>query len=705
MAGKSFIFRFAEVEVREREFSIVKAGEVLAVEPKAFRVLLVLLRGQGKLIEKEELLNAVWGDAAVTDNSLARSIALLRRLLGDEARTPRFIETVSTVGYRFICAVEVAEDVLPTPGADGQQAEGDAGAAPSALAAVVGGRSKRLRWMVLGSAAVLALACAGISYLSRPLPPPHVTRTTKLTFDGHPKWAGGTDGTRVFINSLSDLVIYEVGTEGGAMVKVPVAAPGDGPYVMDVSADGAHMLVGSGEENWKKLPMLWNVRIPDGSYSRLGNAWQAAYSPDGSSVAYLTAEGEIWLVRSDGTGAHKLASPGGGEQSLAWSPDGSRIRFDKENTLWEISPNGSNLHQLLIGWHSTGFLCCGRWTPEGNFFVFRSSPDLRDEGEQLWVLDERRGLFRRPSGTPIQLTSGPIAWDNPAPSKDGKRIFASGYTSLGELSRVDPRTAALRPFLGGISAFDLSFSSDGQFVTYISYPDVNLWRANRDGSSPMQLTSRPISPAAPRWSPDGSLILFVDRASGHEIAYIVPSEGGIPKRILPEDKGNEVDPNWSSDGREMVFCSSGPEDPRSALSIFDFESNKVTMVPGSVGSWSPRWSPDGRFIAAISSDEAALKIFEVSAERWTTLPMKGQLSNPIFSRNSKYIYFLLRDKKGSGNYGIFRLSVSGGNPVLFEDLKGWHFSKEWLGLDDEGAPLLVRDAGTDDIYALTLEAK
>src|ERR1017187_4106914 len=110
MAGKSFIFRFADVEVREREFSLTKAGEVLPVEPKAFRVLLILLRNPQKLLPKDELLNAIWGDTAVSENSLARSIALLRRLLGDEARDPRFIETVATVGYRWVCKVEVSEE-------------------------------------------------------------------------------------------------------------------------------------------------------------------------------------------------------------------------------------------------------------------------------------------------------------------------------------------------------------------------------------------------------------------------------------------------------------------------------------------------------------------------------------------------------------------------------------------------------------------
>jgi DNA-binding response OmpR family regulator len=62
MGNKSFVFRFADVEVREHEFSLLKGGEVLAVEPKAFRVLLLLLRTPQKVISKEELLNSVWGD-------------------------------------------------------------------------------------------------------------------------------------------------------------------------------------------------------------------------------------------------------------------------------------------------------------------------------------------------------------------------------------------------------------------------------------------------------------------------------------------------------------------------------------------------------------------------------------------------------------------------------------------------------------------
>src|SRR5437016_5941798 len=211
MANKSFVFSFADVEVREREFSLTKAGEVLPVEPKAFRVLLILLRNPQKLITKEELLNAVWGDAAVTENSLTRSIALLRRLLGDDARTPRFIETVATVGYRWVGRVEAVEDSAGDSPVMDPPAAGEVSGAANAASAVQtepGLPAKTAvrsgwRWVILAGAAVVVLLAGGFWYLSRPLPPPRITAYTQITHDGRDKRLGGTDGSRIYFTQLS----------------------------------------------------------------------------------------------------------------------------------------------------------------------------------------------------------------------------------------------------------------------------------------------------------------------------------------------------------------------------------------------------------------------------------------------------------------------------------------------------------------------
>src|SRR5579863_6126521 len=188
MGNKSFVFSFADVKVREREFSLIKAGEVLHVEPKAFRVFLILLRNPQKLITKEELLNSVWGDVAVGDNSLARSIALLRRLLGDDTRNPRYIETVATVGYRLVCPVEVTQDGVPREEvqADGTSGnESEAQPSPDPLPCppppLIPPTNKKFRWTALTFAALITLAAVTVFMLRYRTALPSIDGVLQLT--------------------------------------------------------------------------------------------------------------------------------------------------------------------------------------------------------------------------------------------------------------------------------------------------------------------------------------------------------------------------------------------------------------------------------------------------------------------------------------------------------------------------------------------
>jgi TolB-like protein/DNA-binding winged helix-turn-helix (wHTH) protein len=163
MPAKPLVFRFGDVEVREREFSLTQAGKVLTIEPKAFRTLLFLLHNPQRLITKDELLNAVWGDTAVTEGSLTRSIWLLRSVLGDDSRSPRYIETVPTVGYRFVAAVEElpesGESVLaPVP------LEETEGLGTGVATAVLGQGTKSFSkaWIWVGTTALILIVIAGV---------------------------------------------------------------------------------------------------------------------------------------------------------------------------------------------------------------------------------------------------------------------------------------------------------------------------------------------------------------------------------------------------------------------------------------------------------------------------------------------------------------------------------------------------------------
>ena len=308
MPSKSFVFRFDDVEVREREFTLIKAGKVLTVEPKAFRTLLFLLHNPQKLISKEELLNTVWGDAAVTEGSLTRCIWLLRSALGRRHPPAALHQTVATVGYRFVCKVEVSEDMHGGPAAADLPDGGDGSKAPDLSTQAAGGTIRSFRrWWLLAAAVLAVCLVSTIWYLHRPLPPPRISRYVQITHDGRRKWLAGVDANRLYANEITLSSIEQVPIAGGELAPIPVPVPGGPGVMLDISPDGSHLLTGTVEEG-KPFGPIWNVRIQDGSYRRLGDAWDAAYSPDGSSVVYTNLEGDIWLVQTDGTGAHKLGS-------------------------------------------------------------------------------------------------------------------------------------------------------------------------------------------------------------------------------------------------------------------------------------------------------------------------------------------------------------------------------------------------------------
>jgi DNA-binding winged helix-turn-helix (wHTH) protein/Tol biopolymer transport system component len=708
MVSKSFVFRFDDVEVREREFALTKAGKVLAVEPKAFRALLLLLRSPQKVVSKEELLDSVWGDTAVTEGSLTRCVWLLRRVLGDDVHHPRYIETVATVGYRFVRPVEVFEDVAAVP---------EAMKEPNGLSGVhktIGNQKRLWSWVAAGGVAFAVCLAATSSFLRRPLPPPRVTGYAQITHDGQQKNLAGTDGTRLYFNQMSGptlpVSIAQVDISGGTIAQVPVALLN--PFLSDISPDGAGFLVYSMKEALS-FYSLWNVRILGGSARRLididGYSVCAAFSPDGNSAAFAQ-QGDIYVLRSDGTGAHRLVSTGDDLCHIAWSPNGGAIRFTMKDRIWEVSSNGSGLHEVIPGWRRSSTHCCGRWTSDGKFFLFLSDG-------QIWALDERRALLRKPPDEPTQLTQGPIRWGPPAgkfnawefwpgpiPSKDGRKIFAQAFSPRGELARLDSKTKQFQPFLGGISAQGVAFSKDGKSIAYVSYPEGILWKANRDGSNPVQLTDPPTEVLLPRWSPDSKQISFLDYTPGTDAAsYVVSTDGGTPRKILPKHWQRDGLLTWSPDGHRMV--GSWPSvDGKVVVQILNLDTRRETAIPGSEGLLGPRWSPDGRYVAACTFGGVHLKIFDFKTQQWSELRHNGTVDSPEWSADSQFIYF----KRVMNDRGIFRIRIHGGTAEKIADLNDFHdagWFGDYMGLDPADAPLLLRDIGSTNIYALTLEEK
>ncbi len=127
MLETAHIYRFANVVVDCARFSVVRDGRTVKITPRAFEVLVYLLRHRDRVIGKQELFEQVWRESFVSDNALTRMIKEIRHVIDDDANAPRHIETVPRRGYRFIGAVREATEGLATPAAQGRNEEDAAG--------------------------------------------------------------------------------------------------------------------------------------------------------------------------------------------------------------------------------------------------------------------------------------------------------------------------------------------------------------------------------------------------------------------------------------------------------------------------------------------------------------------------------------------------------------------------------------------------
>ena len=559
----------------------------------------------------------------------------------------------------------------------------------------------------IAAALILLLLGGLLSYLwLRSTRVPSVENFVQLTHDGRPKSLIGTDGSRLYLAmgvsssaSFSLRGLAELSIAGGLPKKIDITTSAD-MVPLSLSPDGAELLMIEGRGAPLKGP-LSSVPVLGGSPRRIGDfiAETAAWSPDGKLIAY-TNLGDLYVVKADGSEPRKLISINGDIRNVTWSLDGSHLRFDSSETAGtvglqlerEVSVDGTGMHLLLPGWHNPPDECCGKWTSDGEYFVFQSQ-------SQIWALPEKAGMFQ-PAPKPIQLTSSPMTLSSPLPGKDGKKLFVIGRTYRGEMVRYDSKTSQFVPLLGGISAEYVDFSKDGQWVAYTSYPQGALWRSRIDGSDALQLTFPPISPLLPRWSPDGKTILFFQFAQGADKPariYEVSPEGGTPRLLLPDDRNQQLDPNWSPDGSKIIF-SGQSNDPSSSIRIFEVATKQLSTLPGSDGLFSPRWSPDGRHVSAFSADSQTLLLFDFVTNQWKELA-RGSLSWLNWSHDSQYVYILDVRQQSA----VIRVRISDGKRERVADIKDFpatgRFSSA-LALTPDDQPILLRDTGTQDVYSV-----
>ncbi len=648
----------------EADFStgeLRRSGVRVRLQSQPFKLLWVLIKHQGEVVSRETLQNELWGaDTTVDfDHSLGIAVNKLREALGDSAENPRFVETLAKRGYRFIAPVKTID-------------EHTAGDEPVA-AALTRNSIRRSLWLAAGLAIVcIALGLALVLRVPARLP----YRINQVTFTGHVLdnnldvesfSSSASDGTRIYFSHTDN---------GVPVLAVALAANGEisyfhlpseigAPLIGSLSPDGSKLVVRGHLQAEPEQP-IWIVPTLGGDARRVPNvlAHDATWMPDGQRL--LVASGnDLSVVGSDGSDPHRLLSVQGLAFWLRWSPDGKRLRFtvrdSKRQTaeLWEANADGSNPHPLLPGWSQPASECCGSWTPDGDYYVFQSSREGNGHS-QIWALRERP--WYRAQSKPQQITNGPLDYQAPATAPGSDRIYFIGATSQYQLLRAMPKASTFTTLDQNLSAAALAeYSHDGKWIAWENASDNSLWRSRVDGSERIELTTPPLRIFTIKWSPDDRRIAVMGIEPGKPWKiYLIDAEGGKLTPALNEDS-NEADPAWSPDGESIVFGRPpGRMDAAQQKAIYqlDLATRKTVEIPGSDGLFSPRLSPDGRYIAAMPLDQRALMLYDRSTQRWTTLTKHG-VGDPTWSHDSRYVYF--QDFLEPGK-PIYRIAVPSGKP-------------------------------------------
>jgi len=568
--------------------------------------------------------------------------------------------------------------------------------------------NRRWLWALAGITALLVAAT--VVWFLFPVSPPRVTGSTQITHDGFAMGNMLTDGARIYVTQWrpEGMVLAQVSSTGGETSAIPV--PVQSMNIYDISADHSQLLVGNLVPTGSRVTPLWAVPLPAGSPRRLGDILgrAGAWSRDGRQLVFIKGS-DLYLANSDGTAPHLLVPVPGIAYAAAFSPDGSRIRFslrDEANTnsLWEVHTDGSNLHQLLKGWHTPPNECCGRWTGDGRYYVFDSGTG---QASDIFALADSTSIFRKASAAPTQLTTGPILYSTALPDLAGRKLYVQGGQPRGELVHYDAASKQFVPYLGGISASDVTFSRDGKWAAYVAVPGNTLWRSRVDGSERLQLTYPPMTAALPVWSPDGSQVAYIAGQAGKPWKiFLVSAQAGSPEELLPENIG-EIDATWSADGSQLAFGRlSWTNTGTVNIQLVDMKTRQASTLPGSTGLFSPRWSPDGRYLAALSVEGSKkLMLYDFRSQKWSEwLTEANNVSYPSWSADSRYIYY---DNLATDNPKCSRVKVGESHSEevfslnsLRRYLGPWG---TWGGTAPDDSRLFVRDASTQDIYALDVD--
>lgn len=508
----------------------------LRLPAKQVELLLRLAAEPGRVVTRETLLDEVWERRLVNDEVLSRAVADLRQVLGDDARAPRYIETVPKRGYRLVAEVAPA-------------AAAPADAAASTSRASRATASSRAVGVVVAAVVLLAASIAAWNGRSRvpepravdPLTPANLLRARPFTTEpGRELFPRFTPDARWVIYTRAaadgDATQLRLRAIDGTEDRVLAAGEGDN-FCGSVSPDGVHLV-------WLRArPGICEVvhRALLGGPARVLAGCAAGalascpdWAPDGRSLVLGAGQNGV-------AGLREISFPTGAERVLTTPPAGSRDFLPRhapdgaEIVFWRGDPWGRSLHRLA-----------------------------------------RASGVSRPLRPESQLAFGH------AFSAGGDLLLADDRFGQRALVRLALAPDARPELLGGNDARYPDLARDGSLVFEVARYDANLWRLDLDAvthdAEPRRLTASTRYDSQPALSHDGRWLAFGSNRDGREAVYLMRSDGSQERKLPLDPALRWTSPLWSPDDSGLVVLRYGPDG--AALCRFQLAPGTVDCPAG-----------------------------------------------------------------------------------------------------------------------------
>ncbi|MGH9394847.1 MAG: winged helix-turn-helix domain-containing protein [Terriglobales bacterium] len=660
------------------------------------RALMLLVARAGELVSRQQLRQELWPDGIHVDfeGGLYTCMRRLRQALRDGATGEHYVATVPGAGYRFGAAVEwLPEQVQARPR-----------------------RVGRWGWAAgLAAAWLLAVGWLGL----RSAPAAQVVSVQALTTDGgmDVPLRPASDGRQLYYLERAGAGWDLMRNSGDPATAQPMPPPFAHMRVFDIAGPGQQWLLGSFRARGRPNE-LWTAAGPGHAPQRAGALAADDALWDGSAQRIIFAsQNALWSARVNGADLRRLATVPGRVSWMAWSPDKRRLRFtvnDSEDlqSLWEWQP-GSLARRLQLG--GAGPACCGSWTGDGRYFVYSA---LRGGAWNLWAVRARSHLSAAldwPRSAPFRLTatSHPVQGGFTGYGNHQVVFYESVWRE--DLQQVDARTGRAEPLLPGRFAAQLQYSRDARSVVYVDTRDRSVWTAEvlpGLGAARLRRLSPPgATTAFPRWSPDGRSVAFASQRTGEPLRVVRATVGGgTPLAVVLPAAWAGADaetPDWSPDGQRLVIALErhiAPGINANAIAVLAADgSGELQVLPGSEGLAAARWSPDGRLLAAFSSDQRQLRVYSFAQRLWQTVAAADALSIPEWSRDGRYLYFQDLIEPGQPIYRLARPDWRRERVTDFAAaLQAGVHRCGFIGLAPDGAALVSFNRSSADLFAAEL---